>query len=116
MFHGKVTMDIGELTERQLGLNIKKILKDKSTKMKISITKNSKDKSQKVQKYWDKTHSRIDYSQIDQSIIKKFKGTGFKYIRIIKDYYHYFNFLKKQIKSHRGYTIGGIQWQLHYKM
>lgn len=32
-------------------------------------------KSQKVQKYWNKTHKQIDYSQIDQSIIKEFKGT-----------------------------------------
>ena len=32
-------------------------------------------KSQKVQKYWNKKPSKIDYSQIDQSIIKEFKGT-----------------------------------------
>ena len=32
-------------------------------------------KSQKVQKYWNKRHSRIDYSQIDPDIIKEFKGS-----------------------------------------
>ncbi|MDC1387026.1 glycosyltransferase [Candidatus Thioglobus sp.] len=32
-------------------------------------------KSQKVQKYWGKIHSKIDYTKIDQSIIKKFNGT-----------------------------------------
>ena len=32
-------------------------------------------KSQKVQKYWGKSPSKIDYSQIDQSIIKEFTGT-----------------------------------------
>ena len=32
-------------------------------------------KSQKVHKYWNKKPSKIDYSQIDQSIIKEFKGT-----------------------------------------
>ena len=32
-------------------------------------------KSQKVQKYWGKSAIKIDYSQIDQSIIKKFTGT-----------------------------------------
>jgi len=31
-------------------------------------------KSQKVQKYWGKTADKIDYSQIDQSIIKEFSG------------------------------------------
>jgi hypothetical protein len=31
-------------------------------------------KSQKVQKYWGKTANKIDYSQIDQSIIKEFIG------------------------------------------
>ncbi len=31
-------------------------------------------KSQKVQKYWNKSHSKIDYSQIDQAIIKEFTG------------------------------------------
>ena len=29
-------------------------------------------KSQKVQKYWGKSHNKIDYSQMDQSIIKEF--------------------------------------------
>jgi len=32
-------------------------------------------KSQKVQKYWGKVPNKIDYSQIDQSIIKEFTGT-----------------------------------------
>ncbi|BBG66523.1 hypothetical protein NNO_1820 [Hydrogenimonas sp.] len=32
-------------------------------------------KSQKVQKYWNKSHRAIDYSQIDPSIIKEFKGS-----------------------------------------
>jgi len=32
-------------------------------------------KSQKVQKYWDKVPIKIDYSQMDQSIIKEFTGT-----------------------------------------
>ena len=32
-------------------------------------------KSQKVQKYWGKNHKKIDYTQIDQCIIKEFKGT-----------------------------------------
>ncbi|MDB4037949.1 glycosyltransferase [Candidatus Thioglobus sp.] len=32
-------------------------------------------KSKKVQKYWGKKHNDIDYSQIDQSIIKEFVGS-----------------------------------------
>ena len=32
-------------------------------------------KSQKVQKYWGKTPAKIDYSQVDQAIIKKYSGT-----------------------------------------
>lgn len=32
-------------------------------------------KSQKVQQYWNKKHKNIDYKQIDQGIIKEFKGT-----------------------------------------
>jgi hypothetical protein len=31
-------------------------------------------KSEKVQKYWGKEPTKIDYSQIDQTIIKEFKG------------------------------------------
>jgi hypothetical protein len=31
-------------------------------------------KSQRVQKYWGKKPSKVDYSQIDQSIIKEFLG------------------------------------------
>ena len=31
-------------------------------------------KSKKVQKYWGKSHKKIDYSEIDQTIIKEFKG------------------------------------------
>ncbi len=38
-------------------------------------------KSQKVQKYWGKTHKFIDYSQIDGSIIKEFKGTHPKVVQ-----------------------------------
>jgi len=32
-------------------------------------------KSQKVQKYWNKKHENIDYTQIDGEIIKEFTGT-----------------------------------------
>jgi hypothetical protein len=32
-------------------------------------------KSQKVQKYWGNSQKKIDYSQIDQSIIKRFDGS-----------------------------------------
>jgi len=32
-------------------------------------------KSKKVQKYWGSRHRKIDYSQMDQSIIKEFHGT-----------------------------------------
>lgn len=32
-------------------------------------------KSKKVQKYWDKSHKKIDYKDIDEQIIKKFKGS-----------------------------------------
>jgi glycosyltransferase involved in cell wall biosynthesis len=32
-------------------------------------------KSKMVQKYWGKSHNKIDYSQIDQRIIKEFKDT-----------------------------------------
>ena len=37
-------------------------------------------KSSKVQKYWGKTPTKIDYSQMDQSIIKKFNDTHPKVI------------------------------------
>lgn len=37
-------------------------------------------KSKKVQKYWGKPPTKIDYSQMDQSIIKKFNGTHPKVI------------------------------------
>jgi len=37
-------------------------------------------KSKKVQKYWGKHPTKIDYSQMDQSIIKKFNGTHPKVI------------------------------------
>jgi hypothetical protein len=40
-------------------------------------------KSQKVQKYWNKKHKSIDYSQIDQDIIKEFKGS---HPQIVKDW------------------------------
>ncbi|MBL0703107.1 MAG: glycosyltransferase [Sulfurospirillum sp.] len=32
-------------------------------------------KSKKVQKYWNKTHKQINYKEIDNQIIKEFKGT-----------------------------------------
>jgi hypothetical protein len=38
-------------------------------------------KSKKVQKYWGKSHQKIDYSKMDQSIIKEFKGTHPKIIQ-----------------------------------
>lgn len=38
-------------------------------------------KSQKVNKYWNKIHKQIDYSKIDPSIIKEFKGTHPKVIQ-----------------------------------
>ena len=37
-------------------------------------------KSSKVQKYWDKTPEIIDYSQMDQSIIKLFQGRHHKIV------------------------------------
>jgi len=40
-------------------------------------------KSQKVQQYWGKQHVKIDYSQMDKSIIKEFEGT---HPKIIKDW------------------------------
>lgn len=40
-------------------------------------------KSQKVQKFWGKEHHRIDYSQMDEKIMKEFKGT---HPKIIKDW------------------------------
>ena len=40
-------------------------------------------KSSKVQKYWGRGPVNIDYSQIDQSIIKKFEGT---HPKIVKDW------------------------------
>jgi hypothetical protein len=38
-------------------------------------------KSSKVQKYWGKEPARINYSQIDQSIIEEFKGTHPKIVQ-----------------------------------
>jgi len=32
-------------------------------------------KASQVQRYWDKSHSEIDYRQVDQKIIKEFKGS-----------------------------------------
>jgi hypothetical protein len=32
-------------------------------------------KSKKVQKYWGKKYSKVDYSQIDSLILKEFKGS-----------------------------------------
>jgi len=40
-------------------------------------------KSLKVQKYWSKEHVKIDYSQMDKSIIQEFKGT---HPKVIKDW------------------------------
>jgi hypothetical protein len=40
-------------------------------------------KSKKVQKYWGKKSVKIDYSQIDQSIIEKFNGT---HPAVVKDW------------------------------
>jgi hypothetical protein len=40
-------------------------------------------KSSKVQKYWGRGPVNIDYSQIDQSIIKKFEGT---HPKLVKDW------------------------------
>jgi glycosyltransferase involved in cell wall biosynthesis len=40
-------------------------------------------KSSKVQKYWGRGPVNIDYSQIDQSIIKRFKGT---HPKLVKDW------------------------------
>ena len=64
-------------------------------------------KSSKVQKYWGNEHVKIDYTQIDQSIIKEFNGTHPKIIRewLPKDEGLYFadpmyKLTKKQ-KKHR---------------
>ena len=38
-------------------------------------------KSEKVQKYWDKAHKQINYSEIDQAIIKEFRGNHPKVIQ-----------------------------------
>ena len=38
-------------------------------------------KSQKVQRYWGKRHTNVDYSQIDPMILKEFKGSHPKIIR-----------------------------------
>jgi hypothetical protein len=40
-------------------------------------------KSEKVQKYWGNNHQKIDYSKIDQAIIKNFNGT---HPQIIKEW------------------------------
>jgi len=37
-------------------------------------------KSQKVQRYWGKRHTNVDYSQIDPMILKEFKGSHPKII------------------------------------
>jgi len=64
-------------------------------------------KSSKVQRYWGNEHVKIDYTQIDQSIIKEFNGTHPKIIRewLPKDEGLYFadpmyKLTKKQ-KKHR---------------
>lgn len=38
-------------------------------------------KSQKVQQYWNKKHKQIDYKEIDQAIIKEFKGSHPKIVQ-----------------------------------
>jgi len=38
-------------------------------------------KSQKVQRYWGKRHTNVNYSQIDSMILKEFKGSHPKIIR-----------------------------------
>jgi len=38
-------------------------------------------KSEKVQKYWGNKHTKIDYSQMDQTIIKEFCGTHPKIVQ-----------------------------------
>ena len=59
-------------------------------------------KSQKVQKYWGKVPNKIDYSQIDQSIIKEFSGTHPKCIH---------NWLPKE----KGLYIADPNYQLRPK-
>ena len=64
-------------------------------------------KSSKVQKYWGENPVKVDYSQMDQSIIKKFEGTHPKVVKswLPKDSGLYrvdenFQLTKKQ-KKHR---------------
>ena len=38
-------------------------------------------KSKKVQKYWNSNYKKIDYSNMDQNIIRKFEGSHPKIIR-----------------------------------
>jgi hypothetical protein len=40
-------------------------------------------KSRKVQKYWNKQHKKIDYSQMDSQVIKEFHGN---HPKVIKDW------------------------------
>ena len=40
-------------------------------------------KSDKVQQYWGKQHVKIDYAQMDESIIQEFKGS---HPKIMKDW------------------------------
>lgn len=42
-------------------------------------------KSKQVQQYWNKSYQTIDYSQIDQNIIKEFSGT---HPEVLKDWLH----------------------------
>jgi hypothetical protein len=44
--------------------------------------KRNESKSSKVQKYWGGKPVKIDYSQMDQSIIKEFKGHIQKLLKI----------------------------------
>jgi hypothetical protein len=38
-------------------------------------------KSEQVQRYWGKNHKKIDYSQMDSKIFKKFTGTHPKVVQ-----------------------------------
>jgi glycosyltransferase involved in cell wall biosynthesis len=60
-------------------------------------------KSSKVQKYWGKEHVKVDYTQMDQRIIKKFEGS---HPRIIKDWLPNDNEL---FKTAAGYKISRKQ-------
>ncbi|MCL0074734.1 glycosyltransferase [Thermodesulfovibrionales bacterium] len=56
----------------------------------VRSEKQMNEKLKKVGKYWGATHADIDYSQIDSSILKEFKGT---HPKVMKDW------LPKDVKS-----------------